>query len=296
MLKPGLENFEHYFTNSCEKKRSEKQRSPPASPRPSVTQLRLWLWLRWPSDGGWRRLRPRPGPGPARLHLGRLRRAPVAATGAALPPASAAPGGQKGERPAPCSPVLGRRRVGWAAPPLLAPGNPTPHLSLSPDPTHPGPQCSAHPRAASLLPSLGSLPELSPFPRLLCPSSHFSIFGAQDLVSFCQPPPFLPFLPPSFLFPFHPHPSSHSPPTAPSPCPPFTRTPPALHPCPLTPQAPSSSSHSLCCWEGLEPCLGGHVEDLLPESRWALCGRAGQGPLPSGRVYGAVCSGLWPRS
>lgn len=72
----------------------------------------------------------------------------------------------------------------------------------------------------------------------------------------------------------------------PRPCPPFTRTPPALHPCPLTPQPPSSSSHSLCCWEGLEPCLGGHVEDLLPESRWALCGRAGQGPLPSGRVCG----------
>lgn len=52
------------------------------------------------ADGGWRRLRPRPGP--ARLHLGQLRRAPVAAAGAALLPACAAPGGREGERPAPC--------------------------------------------------------------------------------------------------------------------------------------------------------------------------------------------------
>lgn len=83
-------------------------------------------------DGGGRSLRP--GPVRLRLHLGPLRRAPVAAPGAALPPACAAPGGREGERPAVCVPVVGGRVVGWAVTSLPAPQNPTPHLFVRSDP------------------------------------------------------------------------------------------------------------------------------------------------------------------
>ena len=143
--------------------------------------------------------------------------------------------------------------VGWAAPLLPVPRNPTPHLSLRSDPSHPGPHRVLRDpptTAASLLPSLVSLPIPSPLSRLLRPSSHFSILcpGPRLL----PPPPLLPsLLPPPTPPPFS-IPTSH-PTFLPVPQPQTSLLshsfcPPSL---PLYPPAASSFSHCLCCWEGV---------------------------------------------
>lgn len=157
------------------------------------------------------------GPGQVRprLHLGPLRRAPVAAAGAAL---RAARAGERVRGPALCAPVgaggqggrLGRASPSGAAQPHL---HPPPRSA----PRHPGPRpAPSAPVAASRLPSLLSLPIPSPLPGLLCPSSRFSTLLRTPAR---LPPPLrrsplpLPFL---LLFPPH--------------------RPPALHPSPLAPQ------------------------------------------------------------
>lgn len=152
------------------------------------------------------------GPGRVglRLHLGQLRRAPVAAAGAALPPACAAPGGREGERPAVGVRVVGGEGGGMgSAFPSCAP---EPHSSplRALDPPHHSPSLvlsAPHgcipppisPLIAYPIPSFASPLPILPFPalclgpRLLLPPSPLLSLSAPI------PPPFSIPTPPSTL-------------------------------------------------------------------------------------------------
>lgn len=191
------------------------------------------------------------GPGRVglRLHLGQLRRAPVAAAGAALPPACAAPGGREGERPAVGVRVVGGRVVGWAARSLPAPQNPTPHLFVrstlritapawcsAPPWLHPSSHLSSHCLSHPLFRVSSAHPPMSStLPRT--PTSSASISATIAVPSHS-----------SSLF--HPYPSLH--PSARPPAPNLLSLAfllPSIHtPC-LT--ASSSLSHCFCFWEDL---------------------------------------------